>query len=135
MGLGNVNGIDINAILEPALLLGDLNIISTHLPLAHDSILPERPVFESITALPLHAIMGILIFVPELDSDLVLSESEELLAQLVVLLLVPFPGQEFNDGFSAGEKFVPVTPDAIARVAFRHLFGISRLQSDNRSIG
>lgn len=77
----NIDSIDVDSILEPALLGRDLNIIPAHLPLSHPTILRERPVLETITTLPLHSIMAVLILIPELDCDLVVLEREQLLAQ------------------------------------------------------
>jgi hypothetical protein len=81
MLLRDINSIDIDSILEPALFRQDLNIIPAHLPLSHATILCKRPVLEAITPLPLHAIMFVLVLIPELDCDLVVRESEQLLAQ------------------------------------------------------
>ena len=81
MLLRDINSIDIDPILEPALFGRDLNIIPAHLPLPHPAILRKRPVLEAITTLPLHFIMAVLVLIPELDSDLVVPESEQLLAQ------------------------------------------------------
>jgi hypothetical protein len=78
--------------------------------------------------------MRVLVFVPELDSDLVVAESKELLAQLVVVLLVPLPSQEFDDGFSSGKKPIAVAPDAVACVGLGDFLGISRMQSERRPI-
>ena len=80
MLLGYVHSIYVDAILEPALVFGDLDIIPTHLPLTHNTILAKGPVFQTITALPLHTIMGILVFVPKLDRDFVVTEGEKLFA-------------------------------------------------------
>lgn len=80
MLLRNIDSIDIDAILEPALFGRDLNIISAHLPLSHPTILCKRPILQAITTLPLHSVMAVLVLIPELDSDLVVLESEQLLA-------------------------------------------------------
>ena len=68
--------INIHALLEPPLILGDLDIIPTHLPLPHTPILCKRPILQSITAFPLHLFMRVLILIPELDGDLVVGECE-----------------------------------------------------------
>lgn len=72
----------------------DLDIIAAHLPFAHLPIVGKGPVFETIAALPFQAIVGVLVLIPELDSNLVLGKSEQLLAQSVVLLFLPLLGQE-----------------------------------------
>jgi len=81
MLLLDINSIDINSILKPALSSLDLNIIPTHLPFPHPAILSKRPVLEAITPLPLHPIVFVLVLIPELDSDFIVHESEQLLAQ------------------------------------------------------
>lgn len=118
MLLRNLHRINIHPILIPPLLLTNLNIIPTHHPLPHNTILIERPILEPIAALPLHPIMGILILVPELNGDLIISKREELFTQLVVVLFVPLPGQKFDDLLRAGEEVVAVAPDAVGGVGF-----------------
>jgi len=81
MLLRDIDNIDIDSILEPALFGRDLNIVPAHLPLPHPTILCKRPVLEAITTLPLHFIMAVLVLIPELDSDFVVLESEQLFAQ------------------------------------------------------
>lgn len=83
MLLRDINSIDINSVLEPTLLDGDLNIVPAHLPLAHAAIFRESPVFEAITTLPLHSIVAVLILIPELHCNLVVRKSEQLFAQTI----------------------------------------------------
>lgn len=64
----NVHSVDIHAILEPTLLLVDLDVVSTHLPLLHQSILVKGPILESIASPPLTII--VMKFIPKLDSNL-----------------------------------------------------------------
>lgn len=125
MSLGDVHLINIYAILEPPFGILDLDIVSTHLPLAHSAILRERPVLQPITTLPLHTIVAILVLIPELHRDLVVGESEELFAQAIRLLLVPLPCEKVNDGFAAGEEAVAIAPDAVGCVCFGNGRGIS----------
>lgn len=73
----------------------------------------KLPTFQPVATLPLHSIVGILIFIPELHCDFVVLEREELLTQLVAVLLAPLPGQEFLDRFGSGKELVAVTPDAV----------------------
>ena len=84
--------------------LGNLHIITTHLPLPHPAVLRERPVLETITPLPLQPIMRIAILIPKLDRNLIVGEGEELLAQLVALFLLPFLGQEVLDFSVAAQE-------------------------------
>lgn len=78
MLLGNINSVHVNSILEPALFLGYLDIITAHLPLPHATIIGESPVLEPITPLPLHTIVLVLVLIPELHGDFVVCECEEL---------------------------------------------------------
>lgn len=57
--------------------------------------------------------------------DLVLSESKELLAKLVIMFLVPFPLQEIDNGFSASEEPLAISPDAIFCVRFADELGVA----------
>ena len=124
--LRDLHTIHIDTFFEPPSILDDFDIITTHLPLPHHPILRERPVLQPITPLPLHAIVRILVLVPELHRNLISAECEELLAQLVVVFFVPLPGQEGDDFVGAGEEFVAVAPDGVDGVAgFGDVFGIS----------
>jgi hypothetical protein len=94
----------------------DLDIVTAHLTLAHLAVFRKRPVLETVTPLPLHAIVGILIFIPDsmscgtgrsryldlpkLDGNLVICKGEQLFPQTVALLFLPFLGQESLDGCS-----------------------------------
>jgi len=104
----------------------DLNIVTTHLSLAHLPILCKRPILETITPLPLHPIMRILILVPELDRDLILREREQLLAKSVVLLFLPFLGQKVFDCGGPGKEGVAVSPDAVGGVCLSDGFWVPR---------
>lgn len=106
----DLNGIDVHPVLKPPLVLVDLDIISTHLPLPHAPILCERPVFEPVTSLPLHRIVAVLILVPELDGNLIVGPGEKLLAKAIIFLLFPLPGEEIDDIVSAGKKPIAIAP-------------------------
>lgn len=49
---------------RPLTGIADLNIISTHLALAHLAIFREGPVLKTVTTLPLHVIVRILVLIP-----------------------------------------------------------------------
>jgi hypothetical protein len=68
MLLRNVNSIDIHALFEPSLLIGDLDIISAHHPFPHSPIFSKCPVFKTIRSPPLAG--GIMPFIPELNGNL-----------------------------------------------------------------
>lgn len=89
----------------------NLDVIPAHLALAHLSILRECPILETVTPFPLHAIVSILVFIPKLDSDLVVCKSEELLSQAIITLLLPLLSEELLDGGSSDDEGGPITPD------------------------
>ena len=89
MLLRDVDSIDIHSILEPALFGRNINIITTHLPFAHTTIICESPVLQTITPLPLHPIVLILVLIPELHRNLVVGKGEQFFAQTIRLLLLP----------------------------------------------
>jgi len=104
MSFGNIHFIHIDTVCEPPSFLTNLYIIPAHLPLPHLAILSERPVFQPIASFPLVAIVGILVLVPKLDSDLVVCEGKQLFTETVVLFLLPFLRQELFNGLSSTEE-------------------------------
>jgi len=113
MSLRNGHLIHIHALLEPPILLLQLDIIPTHLTLSHHTILPERPILKTITTLPLHAVAGVLILVPELHGNLVVRECKKFLAQAVILLFLPLGGQKGDYFILTTDELVAVAPDAV----------------------
>lgn len=89
----------------------NLDVIPAHVSLSHLSILCECPILETVTPFPLQAILHILVFIPKLDSDLVVCKSEELLSQAIITLLLPLLGEELLDGGSSDDEGGPITPD------------------------
>lgn len=124
MLLANVSLLHIDAVDKPSALAipvrTEHDVIPAHHPLAHLARLPiKSPVLEAIAPLPAHAVIRILILVPELDCNAVVGEGKELLAEAVVALAGPFGGQKGNDGVGAGEEVVAVAPDAVNGVGLR----------------
>lgn len=118
MLLANGHLVHIYSLGEPPLTLGQLDIVTTHLPLPHSSILRKRPVLEAIAALPLHTIFCILVLIPKLDRDLVCREREELFAQTIISLPLPFLCEKVYDLVVALNKAGSVPPDAILGICF-----------------
>lgn len=94
----------------------DLDTVTAYLMLAHPAVFRERPVLETVTPLPLHTIVGILIFIPGFMSCEVglrwYSNTPKLdcnhhlqkriaQAQTVAFLYLPLLGQELLDGWVA----------------------------------
>ena len=123
--LGNLDRVHVYAVFIPPLLLTNLHIIPAHLSLPHAAVVGERPIFEPVTPLPLHPVVHILIFIPKLDCNLVVRKREQLLAQLVIVLFLPFRLQEADNGSAALEEFITVAPDRIFSVGFGACFGIA----------
>jgi hypothetical protein len=90
MLLTNVDLIHINAFNKPSLAYTKHDIVPRHLPLPHAPILRERPMLQTITPLPGHTVISVAVFIPELHGDLVVGEGEELFAQRVLCLFLPF---------------------------------------------
>jgi hypothetical protein len=138
VSFGDFHRVHVNSIFEPTLGLADLDVVTTHLPLAHLAILGKSPVFETITPHPFSG-LGVLELIPELHRDLVIAECEQLLAEAVFFLYRPFASQKVDDGFSPAEEVVSVTPDAVCSVSLRgvvstrskglHLEGVENCQA------
>lgn len=79
--------------------------------------------------------MRIPILIPELDRDLILGEGEQLLAEGVVLLFLPFLGQEVLDGGSSGKERGPISPDAVGGVGLGNHFWVSARVRRSRATG
>ncbi len=135
MPLADLDGIDIDPALEPALPFVDSHVVPAHLPLAHQAILGKRPVLQPVGAPPLACL--ILPFVPKLDSDLrscqhprllpcrtspkkdtdlVVRKRKQLLPQPVLPFLGPLLAQELDDLVPPLEEGVAVAPDRVRRV-------------------
>lgn len=110
--------VHIHSFYEPPLTLRQLDIVTTHLSLPHSSILRKCPILEAIAALPLHTILCVLVLIPELDRDFVCCECEELFAQTVVLLPLPFLCEQVYDLVVALDKAGSISPDAILGICF-----------------
>jgi len=125
MSLPNVDSIHIHPVHKPPIPLLNLDIIPTHLPLPHLAIGRESPVLKPIAPLPFHAVRTILILVPELNSYLVVRESEQLFAQAVRLFSCPLGCQEVLDGGGALQKVRTIAPNAVGGVCFGYGLGVS----------
>lgn len=125
MSLRNRHLVHVHTLLEPPILLLQLDVVPTHLTLPHYAILPKRPILKTITSLPLHAVVGIPILVPELHGNLVVREREQFLAKPIILLFLPFGSQKGDDFVMATDELVAVTPDTIRCVGLGDLLWIS----------
>lgn len=71
MLLGDLHHINIHALLEPPLVVSNLDVVAAHLPLSHPTVFREGPIFEAIASVPLACF--VMEFVPKLYSNLELS--------------------------------------------------------------
>lgn len=84
------------------------------------------PILKTITPLPLHSVMCVLVFIPELYCNLVVVKCEQLLPKLVALLLFPLLGQELDDGLGARQEAISVPPRRLPRISLGHALWIPR---------
>lgn len=127
MLLTDVHLIDIHALHKPPLAHAKHEIITRHLPFHHPPVLAKRPILEPIATLP-QPVVRITELVPELDCNLVVSESEQLLAKAIVCLPLPFGSQEGYDLVAAFDEGGAVAPDAVLVVCFCNNFWVSRYE-------
>jgi hypothetical protein len=127
VSLTDLYGVDIHPVGKPPITCLKQYIISTHHPLHHLTVRSERPIFQAVTTLPLHSVISVLVFIPELDGNLIILKGKEFFTETVVLLFSPFLGQEADDFLGSEDEFLAVTPDAVGRVDFGNFFWISTM--------
>lgn len=127
--LPNSNILNIHSIHKPPPLPIPFNpkhhVIPRHHPLPHFTFTIKRPILQPITPLPFHPILCILILVPELHGDAVIGEREQLFAETVGMLLLPFLSQKFDYGVGSCEEGSTVAPDAVRGVSCCYFGGVS----------
>lgn len=106
MFLTDWDSIYINSVNKPAPLTvpvrAEEQVIAAHHALAHlPRLTIKGPILQAIAPLPSHSIIRILILIPKLDRDPIIPESEQLLAQTIVVLALPFGRQKLDDGVCA----------------------------------
>lgn len=74
--LADIHSVHIHAVLEPPLLLADLDVVCAVLPLPHQAVVRKGPVLKAVRPPPLAGLVVPLI--PELDSNLQKCQSEPL---------------------------------------------------------
>jgi hypothetical protein len=110
--------VHINTILEPPLTLFQHNVIRRVLTLAHPPIFREGPILKAIGPLPFHPVCGVLVFIPELNGNLVVCKGKQFFPQTVIVFLLPFLCEKVNNGIVPLKKEVSVTPNAVRCVCF-----------------
>lgn len=111
MFLTDRDSIYINSINKPAPLTipvrAEKQIIDAHHTLAHFPRLTIKGlILQAIASLPSHSIIRILILIPRLDRDPIIPEREQLLAETVVVLALPFGRQKLDNGICSRKKKV-----------------------------
>lgn len=89
--LADLDRIHVDAVLEPALLVGDLDVVPAHLPLPHQAVVGKRPVLEPVGPPPLARLVVPL--VPELDGDLESHECKRTPSSQSLGVHHPVPGK------------------------------------------
>jgi hypothetical protein len=130
MLLSNLGLVDIHPFHEPttfAIPIRPQNkIIPRHLTLSHlPRLVVKRPIFQTIASLPFHPIARVLILVPKLHGDAVVSKRKELFAQTVGFFFLPFFVEEGFDLVCALEEGVPVAPDGVGSIRFGYSLRVS----------
>ena len=131
MSFRNRHLIHIHTLLKPPILLLQVDVVPTHLTFPHYAILPKCPILKTITSLPLHAVVGIPILVPELHGNLVVREREQFLTQPIILLFFPFGSQQGDNFIMATDELVAVTPDTVGCIGLGDFFWISGMEVRN----
>lgn len=97
----------VNALNKPASLAiavrSEEQVITAHHTLAHfPRFSIKSPILQSIAPLPTHSVSRVLVFIPELHGDAIITERKELLAQTVVVLSLPLSSQKRDNILGAG---------------------------------
>src|SRR3989344_6864297 len=106
-------------LLDDAILLLDGHVVDGGMASVHEATLVEGPMLQAIGAPPSAVVVAVLVV--ELDRDPVSGETEQLLAQAVVVLLGPLLLQESPDGGATLQEPIPIAPDRVLRVRPGHL--------------
>src|SRR4029079_795981 len=111
--------------VEAPLALLDRDIVDAGLAPPHQAVFVELPLLVAVGAMPLPGI--VVPFVLEAHGDAVLIEPPEILDQAIVVLLLPFAGEKFDDGITSLEELGTVTPAAVLGIGKRDLDRIARI--------
>src|SRR6267143_2954319 len=89
----------------------------------HKSMLVELPVFVAIGTEPMPRV--VMPLVGKSDGDTIAVKCPKFFDETIIEFLVPFAGEESNNGFAAREEFRAVAPDAIVGVGERDTFRVA----------
>ena len=111
--------------MKEAIFFANPQIVDAGMPVMHQSIFPEFPVFVPVGAIPLSAV--IVTFVSKTNSNAVVIECPKFLDESIVEFPIPFASQETDDFFAPLNEFSTISPDAIGCVSQRNLVRIARI--------
>ena len=97
-----------------ALALLDRKIVDACNPQPHQSVLVELPVFVSIAAEPVPAVVAP--FIGKSHRNAVFAKGPDLFDQTIVELAIPLARQERFDGLAALQKFGAIAPATVDRI-------------------
>src|SRR5665213_2785709 len=108
---------------DPALFNGDGQVVDACFSAFHVTLGVEFPQLVSVASPPLASL--VMPFVLEPDGYPVILKRPKVFAQCVVLLALPFGGEELDDCGSASDKFRSIPPLAVGRVRRSDPLGVS----------
>src|SRR6478752_4717300 len=111
--------------VKPPVLLCNRHVVDRGLAPPHQAVLVELPLLVAVGAVPLAA--GIVPFVLEAHSDAVFIKRPEVLDQAVVVLLLPFAGEERDDGFAPLKNLGAIAPAAVLGIGQRDAHRVARI--------
>src|SRR6266702_3415981 len=111
--------------VKPAIFLRDRDVVDRRFSALHQPVLVELPLLVAVGAIPLAA--GVVPFVLEAHRDAVAVEAPEILDQAILLLLLPFAGEERDDGLAALKDFRAIAPAAVLGIGERDARGVARI--------
>src|SRR5207253_8419822 len=94
-----------------ALGLADRQVVDARMAAPHEPVAVEFPVFVSVRAEPVTAVVVPL--VREANGDAIAAHGPELFDETVVQLFAPLAPQELHDGLTAGDELGAIAPHAL----------------------
>src|SRR3954462_15804158 len=111
--------------VKPPVLLRNDHVVDRRLAAPHQAVLVELPLLVAVGAIPLAA--RIVPFVLEANRDAVFVERPEVLDQAVVVLLLPFAGEERDDGLAPLKNLGAIAPAAVLGIGERDAHRVARI--------
>src|SRR5438105_4672156 len=96
---------------DPAIVLGDEDVVDAGLPASHEPVSVEFPELVAVASPPLA--VRVVAFVLEAHGDSVVLEAPDVLSQRVIQLALPFRCEERDDLGPAADERVSVAPNGV----------------------